>query len=109
MKTEVLKAIRKAEEEYRTDLEKAKAEKEKRIAAATLEADTLVLRAKDSSEEYRKKRLEDARKDAARKREEILHSGERQASLLREQSGKNLDGAVRLLLSRFEAEVNAQD
>jgi V/A-type H+/Na+-transporting ATPase subunit G/H len=109
MKTEVLKAIRKAEEEYQAEMEKAKAEKERRIAAATLEAETLVSRAKDSSEEYKKKRLDDARKEAARKREEILRSGEHQASLLREQSGKNLDGAVKLLLKRFEAEVYAQD
>ena len=109
MKTEVLMAIRKAEEEYQKEMTEAKAEKERRLAAAALEADTLVLRAKDSSEEYRKKRLEDARKDAARKREEILRSGEHQASLLRDQSSKNLDGAVQLLLKRFEAEVYAQD
>jgi vacuolar-type H+-ATPase subunit H len=109
MKTEVLKAIRKAEEEYQKEMDQAKAEKERRLAAATLEADTLVLKAKDSSEEYSRKHLDDARKEAARKREEILRSGEHQAALLREQSGKNLDGAVKLLLKRFEAEVYAQD
>ena len=109
MKTEVLKAIRKAEEEYQVEMAKAKAERERRIAAATLEADTLVSRAKDSSEEYKKKRLEEARREASRKREEILRSGDHQAALLREQAGKKLDGAVRLLMKRFEAEVYAQD
>jgi V/A-type H+-transporting ATPase subunit I len=45
----------------------------------------------------------------ARRREEILREGERKAALLREQAGKNLDGAVRLLLKRFEAEVYVKD
>ena len=109
MKTEVLKAIREAEGEYQAAVARAKAEKERRIAAATLEADTLVSRAKDSSEEFKKKRLEDARREAAQKREEILRSGDHQAALLREQAGKKLDGAVRLLVKRFEAEVYAQN
>jgi len=107
MKTEVLQAIRKAEEEYQAEIASAKAEKERKLAAAALETDTLVGKAKDGAEEYKKKRLEDARKAAARRREEILRSGEHQAALLREQTGKNLDRAVKLLLSRFEAEVNA--
>jgi V/A-type H+-transporting ATPase subunit G/H len=109
MKTEVLKAIRKAEEEYLAEVAAAKAEKERTLSTATLEADTLVMKAGAGSEEYKKKRLEDARRDAASKREEILREGERKAALLREQAGKNLDGAVRLLLKRFEAEVNVKD
>lgn len=109
MKTEVLKAIKAAEEQYQTELAEAKAERERSISTATLEADTLVMKAGGGSEEYKKKRLEDARRDAARKREEILREGERKAALLREQAGKNLDGAVRLLLSRFEAEVYVKD
>jgi vacuolar-type H+-ATPase subunit H len=109
MKTEVLKAIKQAEEEYQAEVAGAKAEKERTISAATLEADTLVMKARAGSEENKKKRLEDARRDAARKREEILREGERKAALLREQAGKNLDGAVRLLLKRFEAEVYVKD
>ena len=109
MKTEVLMAIRKAEEEYQTEMDAAKAEKERRIAAATLEADSLVMKARSGVEEETKQRLDDARKEAARKREEILREGEGKAALLREQSGKKLDGAVRLLMKRFEAEVYAQD
>jgi V/A-type H+-transporting ATPase subunit G/H len=109
MKTEVLMAIRKAEEEYQKEIDGAKAEKERRLVAAALEADTLLMNARTGTEEYKKKRLEDARKEAARKREEILREGERKAALLREQAGKNLDGAVRLLIKRFEAEVYAQD
>ena len=109
MKTEVLNAIRKAEEEYQQELSVAKAEKEKRLAAAALEADTLVAKAKSGAEEYKKQRLDDARRAAARKREEILSSGERQAADLRARSGKNLDRAVKLLLQRFEAEVYVKD
>jgi vacuolar-type H+-ATPase subunit H len=109
MKTEVLRAIKKAEEEYQAEMAGAKAEKERSLSTATLEADNLVMKARTGSEEYKKKQLEDARREAARKREEILREGERKAGLLREQSGKNLDGAVRLLLSRFEAEVYVKD
>jgi vacuolar-type H+-ATPase subunit H len=109
MKTEVLKAIKKAEEEYQAEVAAAQAERERSISAATLEADTLVMKAGAGSEEYKKKYLEDARRDASRRREEILREGERKAALLREQAGKNLDGAVRLLLKRFEAEVNVKD
>ncbi|HXW99473.1 MAG TPA: ATPase [Methanomicrobiales archaeon] len=109
MKTEVLNAIRKAEEEYQAEIAAAKAEKEKKLAAAALETDTLVAKAKAGAEEYKKQRLDDARKAAARKREEILSSGERDAALLRERSGKNLDRAVKLLLQRFEAEVYVKD
>lgn len=109
MKTEVLKAIRKAEEEYQAEIAKAKAEKERGIAAATLEADSLVMKARTGTEEYKKKRLEDVRRETARRREEITRGGEHQAALLREQSGKNLDAAVRLLIKRFEAEVYARD
>ena len=109
MKTEVLKEIKKAEEEYQADVAAAKAEKERTISAATLEADTLVMKAGAGSEEYKKQRLEDTRRDATRRREDILREGERKAALLRDQAGKNLDGAVRLLLSRFEAEVYVND
>jgi vacuolar-type H+-ATPase subunit H len=109
MKTEVLQAIKKAEEEYQAEMAGAKAERERHISAATLEADTLVMKAGTGSEEYKKKRLEEVRREAARKREEILREGEGKAALLRQQSGKNLDGAVRLLLSRFEAEVYVKD
>ena len=81
MKTEVLKAIRKAEEEYQAEMAQAKAEKEHSLAAATLETETLVNKARAGAEEYKKKRLEDARREGARKREEILKTGEHQASL----------------------------
>ncbi len=109
MKTEVLKAIRKAEEEYQAEIAQAKAEKERRIAAATLEADSLVMKTRTGTEEYKKHRLEEARREAARRRDSIVRAGEQQASLLREQAGKKLDGAVRILMKRFEAEVYAQD
>jgi vacuolar-type H+-ATPase subunit H len=109
MKTEVLRAIKKAEEEYQAEMTGAKAERERSLSAATLEADNLVMKAGTGSGEYKKKRLDDARRDSTRRREEIMREGERTAALLREQSGKNLDGAVRLLLSRFDAEVYVKD
>jgi V/A-type H+-transporting ATPase subunit G/H len=109
MKTEVLRAIKKAEEEYQKEITDAKAEKERLLAAAALEADSLVMKARTGTEEFKKQRLEEARREAARRREAITREGEHQAALLREQSGKNLDAAVRLLVQRFEAEVYARD
>ena len=109
MKTEVLEAIRKAEKEYEAEIAQAKAERERRIAAATLEADGLIMKARSGTEEYKKQRLEEARREAGRRRDAIMRAGEQQAALLREQAGKKLDAAVRLLMKRFEAEVYAQD
>jgi vacuolar-type H+-ATPase subunit H len=109
MKTEILRAIKKAEEDYQKEVAEARAEKERSLAAAALEADGHVMKARTGTEEFKRRQLEEARREAARKREAILRGGEHQAALLREQSGKNLDAAVRLLIQRFETEVNARD
>jgi V/A-type H+-transporting ATPase subunit G/H len=109
MKTEVLRAIKDAEKEYQSEIATAKTEKERRIAAAVLEADGLVMKARTGTEEYKKQRLEEARREAARRRDAIMRSGEQQAALLREQAARKVEGAVSLLMKRFEAEVYAQD
>ena len=51
MKSEVLKSIKKTEEDYHVMISEAKADKERRISGARLEADNLIMKAKADIEE----------------------------------------------------------
>lgn len=106
MKTEVLKSIKKTEEEYRQQVEKAKLERDQIIANARLEADNQVAKATTVAEEYKKKRLADARNDAAKEHTRILGEGKQQASALKEKGGKRLKEAVSLFVERFKEQVH---
>jgi V/A-type H+-transporting ATPase subunit G/H len=106
MKSEVLKNIKQAEEEYRIRISEAKAEREKRISEAKLEADNLIMKAKSDIEEYKKKRLTDAREEAARTRRAIIKTGEERAAALRNRGKKNLDKAAALLIARLKEQLH---
>lgn len=108
MRSEILTSIRESEESYRAMVSEAKAEREKLLAGARLEADNLVIRAMEDVEEYKKKRLSDARQEVARKRAAILKSGEEQATALKSRGLKNLDRAVALLITRFREQLHAE-
>jgi len=108
MKTEVLKEIKTAEEEYRTMIETAMADQKKSIASAELEADNLVVKATGSAEEYRKKRLADARIHAAESHARVVREGEQSIQALRENGRKNLDRAVTLLVTRFREQLHVK-
>ena len=108
MKTEVLKDIKTAEEEYRTMIRNAEAEKKKGIADAELEADNLVLKANNDAEEYKKKRIVDARQKAEDAHERIIREGQQRAAALKEKGSKNLDRAVDLLVSRFKEQLHVK-
>jgi len=106
MKIEVLKSIKKSEETYKEMISQANAERERRISAARLEADNMVIAAQASTEEYKKKLLSDAREEAARKQEEIIRKGDERAAALRAKGKKNLEKAVALLISRFREQLH---
>ncbi len=106
MKSEVLKSIKQTEEKYRTMISEAKAEREKRISSAKLEADNLIMKANADIEEYKKKRLADAREDAVRKRKAIIKNGEDRAASLRTRGKKNLDKAAALLIERLKEQLH---
>jgi V/A-type H+-transporting ATPase subunit G/H len=108
MKTEVLNDIKKAEEEYRTMIQAAEAERRKSIANAEHEADNLIAKTAITAEEYRKKRLADARAHAAEAHARIIKEGEQRAAALREQGSKNLDRAAALLVSRFREKLHVK-
>jgi hypothetical protein len=106
MKSEVLKSIKQTEEEYRTMISEASAERERRISGAKQEADNLIMKAKADIEEYKKKRLVDAREEAARTHRAIIKTGEERATALRARGKKNLDKAAALLIERFKEQLH---
>ena len=72
MKTEVLRDIKKTEEEYQKTISAAQEEKKQRHSQAELEADNLVTKAQSNAEQYKKLKLEEARHQAALKHAEII-------------------------------------
>jgi V/A-type H+-transporting ATPase subunit G/H len=106
MKVEVLKRIKDTEQDYTAMISEAKAAKEKRIAAARLEADSRVIRAEGEIEEYKKKRLAGARDEIGRKRETIQRKGEEHATALRNRGKSNLDRSVAFLVKRFREQLH---
>jgi V/A-type H+-transporting ATPase subunit G/H len=106
MKSDVLKSIKTTEEAFRTMIAEAEAERRRSIHSAELEADNLILKAGSDAEEYKKKRLADARQQAATTHAEIIHAGDQRAAELKEKGSKNLNKAVELLVSRFKEQLH---
>jgi V/A-type H+-transporting ATPase subunit G/H len=106
MRTEVLRDIRKTEEEYRTMIRTAQDERKQRRSQAELEADNLVTKAKGNAEEYKKLKLEEARRQAASRHADILKEGEVKASALKQKGAQHLGKAVQLLVTRFKEQLH---
>jgi len=106
MRTEVLRDIKKTEEEYRTTIQAAQEERRHKRSQADLEADNLVTKATSNAEEYKKLKLEEARRQAATRHGEILREGEAHAAALKERGAKRLDKAVQLLVGRFKEQLH---
>jgi V/A-type H+-transporting ATPase subunit G/H len=106
MKTEVLRDIKKTEEEYQKTITAAQEEKKHRHSQAELEADNLVTKAHSNAEQYKKLKLEEARQKAALKHAEIIKSGNQRAAAIREKGAPHLSKAVQLLLSRFKEQLH---
>ena len=106
MKTEVLKDIKKAEEEYVSMISKAQEEKKHNRSQAELESDNLVTKAQSNSEQYKKLKLEEARHQAALKHAEIIKSGNQRAAALKQKGEQNLSKAVQLLVLRFKEQLH---
>jgi vacuolar-type H+-ATPase subunit H len=106
MKIEVLKRIKDTEKGYAAMISEAKAAKEKRVASARLEADNLVIRAEAEIEEYKRKRLAEARDEISRKRAVIQRKGEEHGTAVKNRGRSNLDRAVTLLVKRFREQLH---
>ena len=107
MRTEVLRDIKKTEEEYRSGIHTAQEERRHRRSQAELEADNLVTKAQGNAEEYKKLKLEEARRQAAEKHAEIIRQGDQRAAALKEKGAQHLSKAVQLLVMRFKEQLHA--
>jgi V/A-type H+-transporting ATPase subunit G/H len=108
MKTEVLRDIKKTEEEYQKTISAAQEEKKHRHSQAELESDNLIAKAQSNAEQYKKLKLEEARQQAALKHAEIIKNGNERAAAIREKGSKNLSKAVQLLVSRFKEQLHVK-
>jgi V/A-type H+-transporting ATPase subunit G/H len=108
MKTEVLRDIKKTEEDYQKTITAAQEEKKYRHSQAELEADNLVTKAQSNAEQYKKLKLEEARQQAAIKHAEIIKSGNQRAAAISEKGSKNLKKAVQLLVMRFKEQLHVK-
>jgi V/A-type H+-transporting ATPase subunit G/H len=106
MKTEVLRDIKKTEEEYQSMISAAQEEKKQRHSQAELESDNLITKAQSNAEQYKKLKLDEARRQAAGKHAEIMNTGNQRAASLKERGRSNLSKAVQLLVSRFREQLH---
>jgi len=106
MRTEVLRDIKKTEEEYRTMIQTAQDERRHKRSQAELEADNLVTKAQTNAEEYKKLKLEEARRQAASRHAAITKEGEAKAAALRHKGAQQRNKAVQLLVVRFREQLH---
>jgi V/A-type H+-transporting ATPase subunit G/H len=107
MKTEVLRDIKKTEEDYQKTISAAQDEKKHRHSQAELEADNVITKAQSNAEQYKKLKLEEARQQAALKHAEIIKGGNQRAAAIRDKGSNNLNKAVQLLVVRFKEQLHA--
>jgi len=107
MKTEVLRDIKKTEEDYQKTISAAQEEKKHRHSQAELEADNVITKAQSNAEQYKKLKLEEARQQAALKHAEIIKGGNQRAAAIRDKGSNNLNKAVQLLVVRFKEQLHA--
>ena len=108
MKTEVLRDIKKTEEEYQKTISAAQEEKKHRHSQAELEAENLVTKAHSNAEQYKKLKLEEARQQAALKHAEIIKSGNERAVAIMAKGAPHLPKAVQLLVARFKEQLHVE-
>lgn len=106
MKTEVLRDIKKTEEEYQKTISAAQEEKKHRHSLAEVESDNLIAKAQSNAEQYKKLKLEEARHQAALKHAEIIKSGNQRAAAIMAKGAPHLSKAVQLLVARFKEQLH---
>ena len=106
MKTEVLRDIKKTEEEYQKTISAAQEEKKYRHSQAELEADNLITKAQSNAEQYKKHKLDEARQQAALKHAEIIKSGNERAVAIMAKGAPHLSKAVQLLVAGFKEQLH---
>ena len=109
MKTEVLKDIKTAEEEYRTMIRDAEADKKKSLANAELEADNLIVKGEQAPRKSTRRNAWPMPGQQLKSHMPGLSRKAKNAPLRsRNTGGKNLDRAVELLVTRFKEQVHVK-
>ena len=106
MRTEVLRDIKKTEEEYQTMIRAAQDERKLKRSQAELEADNLVTKAQGNVEEYKKLKLEEARRQAELRHAEVIREGDQRAAALKAKGAPHLSKAVQVLVARFKEQLH---
>ncbi|CAD6494094.1 MAG: hypothetical protein LAKADJCE_00641 [Candidatus Argoarchaeum ethanivorans] len=104
-KTEILSQIKKAEEDVNKMVLDAVQEKERKIKEANDQTYLIIKTAKEESNKYRKKTLENTKELIKEEREKIISAGAKEADIFRQKSQKNMDDAVDFLVNEFERTI----
>ncbi len=106
MKIEVLNDIKNAEEDYKKMISEAQEKRKSTIAGAELEAENILIKARDDAEEFRKQRISEAHSQAGARYEKIISDGKDSVMILEQKGRNNLGIAVDLLVTRFREQLH---
>lgn len=108
LRLEALEKVREAERQVRELKAKAAEDKERHIRKAKGETLTLGEELRQEADDRYQSLLEAAAKTTGEERNVILEKGDAEAEKLRATAANRIDGAVELLLRRFEEAVRAE-
>lgn len=104
---DILSRIKGAEAESRASVQQAVDEKDKKIAASTVEAANIVKTAEAESQDYYGKSMAKAEADIKAKKQSIVQAGSKDVSALSSSASGKLDKAVDYLMKEFMGLLNA--
>jgi len=104
---DILSKIKAAEAEAKAAVQRALEEKEKKIAAATIEAANLVKSAETDAQDYYDKSVAKAEADVKVKKQSIIQSGAKNVSSMSSSASTKLDKAVEYLMKEFMGLLHA--
>jgi V/A-type H+-transporting ATPase subunit G/H len=104
---DILSKIKAAEADAKAAVQRALAEKETKIAAATTEAANLVKSAEADAQDYYDKSVAKAESDVKSKKQSIIQSGAKNVSSMSSNAGTKLDKAVEYLMKEFMGLLHA--
>ncbi len=104
---DILSKIKQAEANARAGVQQAMDEKEKKTAAATIEAGNIVKTAEAEAQEYYDKSITKADADVKAKKQSIIQSGSKNVSSLSGSASAKLDKAVEYLMKEFMGLLHA--
>jgi len=104
---DILSKIKQAEADAKAAVQRAEAEKEKRLADATTEATNIVKGAEAGAQEYYEKSIANAESDVRAKKQSIIESGTKNVGSMSSSASSKLDRAVEYLLKEFMGLLHA--